>query len=324
MDRAVPEGRASTEPPPAVGVVVVHHGDSGPTLRCLRSVLSDPSPAERRVVVVDNSAETPGGLADRDLPAGVERLPAPENPGFGAGANRGVEHLRGGWGDAPPPAAWVILNHDTELLPGFLAAAAEAVSEPGVGAAGGPLTLDRPDGPLWYAGGGFRRITGTVRQSRSAADARTRREVRFIPGTALAVAPAAWRDVGGFDPGFFLYHEDLDLCLRLRRSGWRLRFAPGMAAVHAMGAATGSRERSSLYLEHMTRTRFRPHPSRLYRAYLAGVHTPWVALRALRLLLRDGRRALPAVRALLRGHRAALGTVLRVERPGGSSGKERA
>jgi len=290
-----------------LGIVVVHFGDDEPTWRCLRSIASDSSLAERRIVVVDNSAAVRGpisvdavGRAARPLEVGI--VSAPDNPGFGGGANRGVEWLVGG----SECRALVVLNHDVELLPGFLDAADRALVREAVGAAGGPVLLDRADGPLWYAGGRFRKLTGTVVQNRSPEDARRARNVGFIPGAAIAVSRRAWEDVGGFDPELFLYHEDLDLCLRLRCAGWRLWFEPGMRAVHHLGTATGSGRRSALYLEQMAATRLHPHRSRLYRLYLATLHTPYVLFKALGLMLGDRQGGVARARALLAGHRRAL------------------
>jgi GT2 family glycosyltransferase len=285
-----------------LGVVVVHYGAPETTRRCLRSIVDDRSTVRRNIMVVDNSAGTPDSLARADLPPGVSTLAAQDNPGYGASANRGVDALRRRMDSS---RGWVVLNHDVTLSPGFLDAAFAAL-DGSVGAAGGPIRLDRPDGPLWYAGGRFRRLTGTVVQSRSPADADRPRDVGFVPGTAIAVSRRAWDEVGGFDPGFFLYHEDLDLCLRLRRAGWRLRFEPGMEVVHHLGGATGSGERSAFYLEEMAATRLRPHRSRLYRLYLAALHTPYALLRALMLRLGDRRDGAARARALLAGHRRAL------------------
>jgi N-acetylglucosaminyl-diphospho-decaprenol L-rhamnosyltransferase len=278
-----------------VGVVVVHFGDAAPTAECVRALREDTSSCARRVVVVDNS----GTLRPDALP-GAEVLNAGGNLGFGTGANVGVRHLGAGpWG------ALVVLNHDVEVADGYLDAALEALAEDGVGAAAGPLYLDRPGGALWYAGGSVCFLTGTVRQSTSAKLARRARTVGFFPGAAIAIRQQAWNEVGGFDPGYFLYNEDVDLCLRLRRRGYRLGFAPRMVAVHQLGAVTGSAGRSPFYLELMAKTRLRPFRPLLYRIYLAGLHSGYVLLRSLWLLAAGG-AGREAARALLRGHATAL------------------
>jgi N-acetylglucosaminyl-diphospho-decaprenol L-rhamnosyltransferase len=278
-----------------VGVVVVHFGDPAPTATCVRTLREDASSCARRIVVVDNS-----GTLSADALPGAEVLNAGGNLGFGAGANFGVRHLGAG-----PWEALVIFNHDVEVADGYLDAACEALAEDGVGAAAGPLYLDRPGGALWYAGGSVCFLTGTVRQSTSGALARRPRTVGFFPGAALAIRQQAWDDVGGFDPGYFLYNEDVDLCLRLRRRGYRLCFAPRMVAVHQLGAVTGSAGRSPFYLGLMAETRLRPFRPLLYRFYLAGLHSGYVLLRSLWLLAAGG-AGREAARALLRGHAKAL------------------
>jgi len=280
---------------PRVGVAVVHYGNAEPTLSCLRALAADVSAVEREVVVADNS----GGLG-AGVPGAARVLRCPDNPGFGAGANRAVAALGDGRWDA-----LVVLNNDVDVAPGFLAAAAAAVAGPGVGAAGGPLYLDDARTRLWYAGGRVSYLTGTVVQSRSRRAAARPRAVGFVPGAAIAFAPAAFRRVGGFDPTYFLYNEDLDLCLRLRRAGYSLRFDPGMTAVHRLGTATGSAEHSPLYLENMAATRLRPFRPLAARLYLAVLHSGYVALRAA-WRAAHGARGRASARALLRGHRRAL------------------
>ncbi len=273
-----------------VGVVIVHYGDAEPTRRCLRSVWEDPSPVDRRVVVVDNS---------RNLPAldGADVLPFSDNPGFGEGVNRGARFLGGDSGHV-----LVALNHDVELLPGFLEAAVRNLERPKVGAVGGPLFF--PDGrSLWSAGGAVLWPLGVVMQYRSLARAWRSRPVGFLPGAALAFRWEAFSRVGGFDPRYFMYHEDLDLCLRLRRAGWKLWYSPAVAAVHHLGSATGSHVFSPFYLEHMTKTRLRPFRPFAFRLWLALVHSLYVAFRSLGFSLRGQREQ---ALALWRGHWAAL------------------
>ncbi|HVN75677.1 MAG TPA: glycosyltransferase [Thermoanaerobaculaceae bacterium] len=283
--------------PVRVGVVVVHFGDPEPTLECLRALQADTSTCSRSVILVDNS-----GNLDRALAGEAEVLRLAGNPGFGSAVNAGVERLGAG-----PWDAVVALNNDIEVQPGYLDAAAASLGRPGVALAAGPLFLDRAGGELWYAGGGVNWLTGTVLQATSPGEARRERTVGFVPGAAFAVRPGAWRQVGGFDPTYFLYNEDVDLCLRLRRLGWRLLFAPAMVAVHRLGSVTGSAGRSPLYLEHMAATRLRPFRPLAYRLYLAALHSAYAVARATfyRALV-GGEEGGAAAAAILRGHRRAL------------------
>jgi len=283
-----------------VGVVIVHFGKLEPTFGCLESVFEDESEIDRRVVVVDNS----GNFSLDDSPANLTILRRLDNPGFGAAANAGLAEI-----DRDRACTcYLVLNNDAALQSGFLSAAAEAL-EVGVGAAGGPIRNAFDPSVLWYAGGGVNFLTGTVRQRRDEAVAARRRDVGFLPATAIAVFPEAWREVGGFDPRFFLYNEDVDLCLRFRRAGWRLRFEPRMTCGHFIGGATGSHEKSPLYLENLTRTRLLPFRFWPYRLYLAALHTAYNALRILGLGLQYGKRCGPYVTAVARGHAHALMTV---------------
>ncbi|HEX4956281.1 MAG TPA: glycosyltransferase family 2 protein [Thermoanaerobaculia bacterium] len=282
---------------PTLGIVLVHFGPTEPTRRALAAIAGDPSLTARKVVVVDNSNSFSG---HSPIP-GLAVLAAPDNPGFGSGANRGAAALIAG----EPLSGYLFLNGDVEIVPGFLDAAAAALAG-GAGAVGGPLYLDEARTQVWYAGGRVVAWRGTVLQERTTDAAARRRPVGFIPGAALVVGANAFATVGGFDERFFLYNEDVDLCLRLSRAGFSLLFEPEMAAIHHVGGATGSAERSPLYLEHLTRTRLLPFPSRLHRLWLAVLHTGWLGVRSVALLTLRGGRARAQVAALLRGHRAAL------------------
>lgn len=280
---------------------MVHYGDPAPTRCALRALVADGSAVRRTLVVVDAGGLDPASAALAD-----QVVESADNPGYGASANRGIRRLTHTAAESDF-AAYLVLNHDVRIEPGFLARAA-TVCQQRVGAAGGPLR--RSDGSLWYAGGGVRWLTGTVIQHRDERRASRAHDVRFIPATALVVQPAAWHEIGGFDPYFFLYNEDVDLCLRLSRRGWRLRFDPALCAVHDLGTATGSSARSALYLEHLARGRLRPFSPWPYRLYLALLHSAWVAVRAAGLLVRHGRAGGPRARALVRGHAAALASLI--------------
>ncbi len=280
-----------------VAVVVVHFGEVAPTAACLTALAREGSRAARRLVVVDNGATLGPGPWH-----GAEVVSLAGNPGFGAGANAGVAALAG-----DPFDAIVVLNNDIEVANGYLDAALQALRHLDVGLAAGPLYLAETGGALWYAGGGINWLTGTMRQAMSVRAAARERTVGFIPGAAFAARPEAWRSVGGFDPGYFLYNEDVDLGLRLRRRGWRLLFCPAMVAVHRLGGVSGSAARSPLYLEHMTATRLRPFRPLAYRLYLVALHSGYALLRAgwYRAVV-GGEAGRARAAAVIRGQRRAL------------------
>ncbi len=63
--------------------------------------------------------------------------------------------------------------------------------------------------------------------------------VPAVSGGAMLVRTSAFRSVNGFDPHFFVYHEEVDLCLRLRQAGWEIAFAPLAQVLHHDALATG-------------------------------------------------------------------------------------
>jgi len=83
-----------------------------------------------------------------------------------------------------------------------------------------------------------------------------------------------------------------------------------MESFHRLGGSTGSAERSPLYLENLTATRFLPFQSKLYRGYLGVVHSMYNSLRILGLCAQHTTRCAPYVAAVARGHIRALSSVL--------------
>jgi len=283
-----------------LGIVIVHYGRSAPTIRCVNSVLEDSSTCTFKILLVDNF----GNLREKDYPEGIEIIRCPENPGFGGGANAGVLALE----ERESCRIFLVLNNDAEIADGAMDAIVRVFDDPSVGAAGGPIRGS--DGTLWYAGGVVCRLTGTVRQKRSEYDVLRSRDVGFIPGTALAVRAKAWREINGFDESFFLYNEDIDLCLRLKRNNWRLRFDPDVLCIHDPGESTGSGIRSALYLEQLCRGRLRPFRPKSYQLYLCLVHSIYNLTRMTKIFLHRGRAGRIQIRAIYTGHRAAVSEVL--------------
>ncbi len=65
-------------------------------------------------------------------------------------------------------------------------------------------------------------------------------DVDQICGAFMLIRPEAWREMGGFDPHYFMYNEDVDLNFRLRRAGWRVVFLPDARITHHLGASSSA------------------------------------------------------------------------------------
>lgn len=230
-----------TDTPPAV--VVVTHQTRDEVLGCLASI-----DVETDVVVVDNGSTDGTAGAVRQRHPHVEVLEL-ANAGFARGANAGVRATRA--------EVVVVANADVRFGAGALARLARVFDDdPALGAAG-PL-VRYPSGAIQASA---RRVPGagdafghavfgrlapgnrwTRRYHDLPADALPReRDVDWLSGCAIAVRRQAFDAVGGFDPGYFLYVEDVDLGVRLRDAGWRLRHVPEAEVTHVVGASTRHR-----------------------------------------------------------------------------------
>ena len=123
----------------------------------------------------------------------------------------------------------------------------------------------------------------------------------WVSGACMLVRRAALEPIGGFDEGFFLYCEDMDLCARLRAAGHEIRYEPGVAVHHEGGR---SAPRASLYA---TLARSRTRYARLHHGTVSAVlQRAGLAVNALTHILTAAGRPERA-----RGHAAALREVLR-------------
>lgn len=224
--------------PPFTAVVVIH--DSGPDLARLLHTVGrwlDPRP---QVVVADSGSRDDGAGQARAW--GAEVISLPDNPGFGAASNAGLARAASD--------VTVLLNPDVELLDAGLLRLVAAVRGRDVLAA--PRLLN-PDGspqrsahPLPGTVGALvpalvhpPLLPPAIRVRAEPWRAERSRTVGWAIGACLAGRTATLRRLGPFDPGVFLYAEDMDLCLRARAAGVPTELHPEIALRHAGAHATG-------------------------------------------------------------------------------------
>ncbi|MGY6410171.1 MAG: glycosyltransferase family 2 protein [Alkalilacustris sp.] len=242
----------------AVAVIVVNYGTADLAVEAVQSVLdtgADGRPVE--VHLVDNAS--PGAdtevlraaAAERDWQGQVTLYPESVNHGFGRGNNLVIDALA--TRDRPPDMVF-LLNPDARLYPGALATLARVLEDnPTVAAAG--ARIERPGSGVVTSAFRFPGLVSEFAHSLSFGPvARLLRgwEVALSPGVptgpvdwvcgaAVMLRMEALQAVGGFDPDFFLYQEEVELMARFHRAGWEVWHVGEARAVHLEGAATGVR-----------------------------------------------------------------------------------
>jgi N-acetylglucosaminyl-diphospho-decaprenol L-rhamnosyltransferase len=217
-------------------VVVVTYNSEATVAAAIGSVIDDPLVED--VVVVDNLSSDRSAAVAEGLGARVVRSPV--NSGFGAGCNLGVGRCGSDW--------VLLLNPDACMEPGSLGGMlAYGAARPDVGVVAsdvrGPRGRPEPVRrrfPAWWRafaepGVAARWDEAHYRRKRGAGGG----AVDWVSASAVLVRRSAFDAVGGFDEGFFLYAEEVDLCARLRRAGYATHWVRGFPSTHRPGSSTG-------------------------------------------------------------------------------------
>jgi GT2 family glycosyltransferase len=225
---------------PTLSVLIVAWNSREELGRTLPALLPELGEGDE-LIVVDNASADGTAEAVAELAPAARLVQTGRNAGFAAGCNVGAAGARGD--------LLVILNPDAAPLPGF----GEAIRCPwaqGRGwAAWQALVADRGATRINSAGNPvhFTGIVWSGSHGRPIAEAPPAGEVPCLSGACLAIPRRTWEEVGGFPERFFLYHEDVDLSLRLRLRGGTLGIEP--AAVVDHDYEFGAREHKWRWLE---------------------------------------------------------------------------
>lgn len=228
--------------PARLGVVLVNFNGTEKTLACLESLRSGAHPPAR-TVVVDNGSRSDELQRLRTavaLHSDIVVNATGRNLGFGAAANVGLEDLAGSSLDGV-----LVLNNDALVEPLCLAALAASMRRNPTSVIV-PVVADPTTGKVWYAGGHtrspvFRAVHHGYGDPVAAWAGRTDFSVSggyFICGCAFLVPETLLGSVR-FNPSIFLYWEDVELSVHLRRRGVPLLVCPAALVWHREGASTG-------------------------------------------------------------------------------------
>ena len=285
---------------PLVSIIIVSWNALPLLQKCLPSVLAATYP-EFEVILADN-ASTDGSVdwVKKRFPD-VNVVTHPQNWGFCRGNNQAIPHARGKY--------ILLLNNDVEVSPDWLAPlVSELEKHPDV-AAVQPKLLQYTERNLFeYAGGagGFLdrlgypftrgRLFFTLEPDEGQYD--DARDVFWATGAAVLLRKSALDQVGLLDEAFYMHMEEIDLCWRLQRHGYRVRVAPQSVVYHIGGASLPQGNPLKTYYN------FRNSLLLLYKNLPAGA---WVSTFIQRACL----DSLAMVRALVKGQFGEFWSILR-------------
>ena len=229
---------------PELSVVIVSYRCADHLARCLGSLDDNATDVRLEVIVVDN-ASGDGTLKVARAHEGTQVIARHDNAGFGTAANLGMDLARG--------RAVLVLNPDTVVPAGTLRACLDALwSQPDVGVLT-PRIVDEEGAldarchrsfPTAWSAACFATGLDRVLPWRSAQRYLMRylpehepAEVDAVSGAFMLMRADALRQIGGFDQQFFMYAEDIDLCMRFRAADWTVLYWPCATVVHAGGGS---------------------------------------------------------------------------------------
>ena len=246
----------------SVGAAIVNYNARGHLLGCIASLRAE---GVETIVVADNASTDGSEDAVRSVDPAVDYHQTGANLGYGTGANRAVSRL-------PRGLPYVlVMNPDTVIEPGAvktLVAAIEADDRTGIV---GPRIEDS-DGALYPSARTFPDLVDAVGHAVLGLVAPnnpfTRRyrmldwdhaeptSVDWVSGSCFLIRREAWDSIAGFDESYFMYAEDVDLCWRAGRAGWKVLYEPAARIVHVQGVSTDNHPYWMIFEHHKALLRF--------------------------------------------------------------------
>ncbi|MCL4421978.1 MAG: glycosyltransferase family 2 protein [Actinobacteria bacterium] len=281
--------RAGIGPSASISAVVVNYHAGDALLECVRSLVDD---GVDEVVVVDHgsSAETAELLKRRPSTVVVEE----ENLGYGAGVNRGVSVVTN--------ESVLVCNPDVALRPGASSKLARVIEADSGVLVVGPR-LEDPDGtfypsarqfpdPLTAAGHALLGMFApgnrfTRRYKMLDCDRAEPRKVGWVSGACFMVQRKGFLALGGFDEGYFMYAEDMDLCWRAWQAGWSVVYEPAAVVVHERAVSTSRHPYKMILAHHRSALRFAARTSTGWKRVLLPCIAAILGLRTLLAIARE-------------------------------------
>ena len=313
----------STPTPSDLTVVIPNWNTADLTMRCVETLLEEGVPAARIVLVENGSTDDSYERLEQALPE-CHLIRFEQNVGYGRAMNAGAKVLEG--------SAYLLMNNDafvhTRGSVGLLLAALDDASvglafprylnvdlslQPSV------MPTHSPTTALVRASGLSRFVPNKWAPKLSTHwDHDQAREIDGANGAVMMFRGETWNQLGGFDERIYIYAEEIDICWRTRKLGWRIWFNPEAQFMHLGGGSIGKQwsdaTRERLIAASESRV-IRWHLSRASAAATLGLISTGIAMRWLAYSVVRNKEAAAAYRASLGGYLEPYGSDAPVDGP---------
>ena len=222
----------------SIAIIVLNWNNAPDTIECLRS-LEQSDAATAITIVVDNGSTDNSVQAIRQTFPGVKLLETHHNLGYAGGNNVGMRFA------LSHDAEYIcILNNDVTVAPDFLAPMVDAMVANDVGVVTPLVAFAAQPDMVWALGSAVDRKTGIVTRQHAGQAVAVLKfhpplDVDIASGAAMLIKSAVLERVGYLDEAFYLYYEETDWCLQVRRAGYRILAVPASVVYHKVSATLG-------------------------------------------------------------------------------------
>lgn len=244
-----------------ISIIIVTYNSARDIVACLTSVEKMLRDVTHEIIVVDNaSTDATVELVKQHFP-GVQLIVNAENVGFAVGVNVGAKVAQGD--------VLLFLNPDAEIVQWKNAVLARFLQSR-CGILGGALRSFNGDiqGSAGFEPNGFTELVHAFRLQYILPVGRyvvnpkfyaRPRAVDWVSGGFMLVKQSVWKALGGFDERFFLYMEDVDLCVRARQRGYGVYLDPAIQVRHRLMGSSGSASAAHAFYFPSLRAYFEKH-----------------------------------------------------------------
>lgn len=236
-----------------LSIIIVNYNAKAYLKKCIKSIEGTARNFSYEIIVVDNNSLDGSVEMMREDFSHIKLLANNHNLGFSSANNQGARIARGRY--------LLLLNNDTLVLPGALQTMINIMDKnPGIGLLG--CRLQNGDGTLQQSFGKpintfydfFRKfITNLYTNKQNPLIGRflvwrhsTTKEVAWVKGACMFVRRQAFFDAEMMDENFFMFFEEVDLCVRIRQLGWKTVYTPDAEIVHYGGTSTSTNNLKAL------------------------------------------------------------------------------